>query len=197
MQKKQGFTLIELLVVITIIAILSVIVFLTVTGLTRRARNSSLSATVREAGNGISVFRNAEGNANNVITFGISENPNFSTINGVASWGPFTGTTLATANTSGTFDPPTELQYPTAINRVPTSQHALHYRILAPDDTDYTLSATQNRQMFSLGESNISACVMVLGELVDDTGGDITMFYRNGTVSGTATVYSAITCSNP
>ncbi len=195
---KRGFTLIELLVVITIIAILSVIVFVSVTGITRRARNSSLSASVREAGSGINVFRNAEGVSGQVITLGTGELSDYVVTTGTIPWAMFTGTMNTVVNSSGTFSAVDELQYPTSIVKVPSPAHAMHYSVLLTDGTDVTYSSVDNRGLFSLGTSDDAGCVIFSGDLVaDDSGQDITSFYRNGSVAVSSLASADITCTNP
>lgn len=205
MHTRKGFTLIELLVVITIIAILAVIVFTQVQGLTARARNTTTQTTVREAGNAINVFRNTDGTNDSVILPINSESTasnadvRLSSVGGTAAWGPFTGTLNATGQTSGTYDANSQFQYPVRITRTASTNHALRYAVFSSGSTLYAGPATY-RTLQTIGTS---ACVVIEGILVNDAS-YLYSFYRNGTVgtggtgngSTTGTV-ATVNCTTP
>ena len=180
---KRGFTLIELLVVITIIAILAVIVFTQVQGLTARARNTTTQTTVREAGNSVNVFRNSDGTADSVIRPGSGETAALSLVSstGNAAFGPFTGTIVTTEGQNDVLDA-SDLQYPVRITRTAsaataTTGHALVYRIMNAGAT-IANSGDVDRTMYTMGAAE---CVIFAGALVNDATASFS-FYRNGTV---------------
>ncbi len=207
MHTRKGFTLIELLVVITIIAILAVIVFTQVQGLTARARNTTTQTTVREAGNAINVFRNTDGTNDSVILPTQAEadgGNNFSdvrlsSVSGTAAWGPFTGTLSASGQTSGTYSAAAQFQYPVRITRTASTNHALRYAVFSTGSTLYASGGTF-RTLQTIGTN---ACVVIEGILVNDAA-YLYSFYRNGTVgtggtgtgSATGTV-ATVNCTTP
>jgi prepilin-type N-terminal cleavage/methylation domain-containing protein len=177
MQQRKGFTLIELLVVISIIAILAVIVFTQVQGLTGRARNTTTQSLVREAGNSINLYRNDEGAGDAVVQTSTAWTPaaangvlQLTATTGDTPWGPFNGTLSSTAFT-----------YPTRIVRVPSAAHILTYRVLSADTT--VLASAGAAANYTLPAAG---CVQVIGALVNASGTTTASFYRNGVVSTTS-----------
>jgi prepilin-type N-terminal cleavage/methylation domain-containing protein len=206
-QHRKGFTLIELLVVISIIAILAVIVFTQVQGLTGRARNTTTQSLVREGGNSINLYRNDETVGDAVVLVGATADAQaaftdasaatadtnaaddgmmkLSVTTGDTGFGPFTGTLSATAFT-----------YPTRITRVPSASHIITYRVLSADATvNNTATAANANYAIPTG-----GCVQVIGQLVGASGSTTASFYRNGVVSTTAVanpgLATNLTCSN-
>lgn len=158
MQSRRAFTLIELLVVISIVAVLSVIVFAQVQNLTARAKNSKTQDVVREMGAAIGLFRNTDGSNDRIIapkfisgstSEGDSNESYYNSsriggleltnVNRTTPFGPFTGKLINVQTRDGGGNVTQDFQYPLNITRPASATNPIRLAGLFQNDKNVSL----------------------------------------------------------